>query len=92
MFVPLMPRLATFGSPARHTGRARWHRGRIGGRRFGRVLRMVVEPGLQIGELCLELSELLLLLGHNRQQRHKSLLDEGRRGCPSISGDAVWWW
>jgi hypothetical protein len=53
---------------------------------------MLVESGLEIGELCLELSELLLLLGHNRQQCHKGMLDEGRRRCPVGGGDTVWWW
>lgn len=88
--VPLMPRLATFGSPAPNTGRTRWCRWRIGGWRFGRVLRMLVEPGLQIGELCLELRELLLVLGHNRQQCHKGLLDERGRGGPVIDRDTFW--
>ena len=53
---------------------------------------MVIEPRVQIGELGLEQGKLLLLLGHNRQQRHKGVLDEGGRGCPILSGDTVWWW
>lgn len=53
---------------------------------------MLVEPGLQLGELCLELSELLLLVGHNRQQRNKGLLDESGRSGPVIGRDTLWWW
>jgi hypothetical protein len=37
------------------------------------------------------LSQLLLLLGHNRQQGHKGMLDEGRRGRPFVERDTVWW-
>jgi hypothetical protein len=90
--VPLMPRLCASGSTALNTGRARWCRWWIGGGRFGRVLRMLVEPGLEFGKLSLKLSELLLLLGYNRQQCHKGTLDE--RGCrgPIIGGDTIWWW
>ena len=88
--MPFMPRLCAFGSPARNTGRAGWCRWRIGGGRFGRVLRMLVELGLEIGELRLELSELLLLLGDNHQQCYKGMLDErGRRG-PVIGRDTIW--
>jgi hypothetical protein len=90
--VPFVPWLAAFGAPARTTSRARWRGWRSGGWRFGRVLRMLVEPGLKIGELCLKLSELLLLLGHNRQQGHKGVLDEGGRRGPVIGRDAVWQW
>jgi hypothetical protein len=89
-FVPLMPRLSTFASSAWNAGRARWGRRRIGGGWFRRVLRMLVEPDMEIGDLCLELSELLLLLGHQCQQRHKGLLDEGRCGGPVIGRDTVW--
>jgi hypothetical protein len=53
---------------------------------------MQLEPGLQFGELCLELSELLLLLGHNRQQCDKGVLDEGGRSGPIIGGYTIWWW
>jgi hypothetical protein len=53
---------------------------------------MQVEPGLQFGELWLELSELLLLLSHNRQQCEKGLLDESGRGGPVIGRDTLWWW
>jgi hypothetical protein len=83
-------RLAAFGTPAPNTGRATWRRWRIGGWRFGRVLGMLVKPGFEIGELRLELSELLLLLGHNRQQCHKGVLDEGGRRSPVIGRDTVW--
>ena len=51
---------------------------------------MLVEPGLQIGDLRLELSELLLLLGYDRHQGHKGLLHEGGRGGPVIGRDIVW--
>jgi hypothetical protein len=51
---------------------------------------MLVEPGLEIGELCLEMRELLLVLGHNRQQSHKGMLDERGRRSPVIGRDTVW--
>lgn len=88
--VSFVSRLASFGTPARNTGRAGWRRWRVGGRRFGRVLGMLVEPGFKLGELRLELSELLLLLGHNRQQSHKGVLDEGGRRSPVIGRDTLW--
>ena len=90
--MPFMPRLAAFGAPARNTSRARWRRWRVGGWRFGRVLRMLVEPGFKIGELRLELSELLLLLGHNRQQGHKGVLYEGGRRGPVIGRETICKW
>jgi hypothetical protein len=51
---------------------------------------MLLEPGFEIGYLGLELSELLLLLGNNRQQCHKGVLDERGRRSPVISRDTVW--
>lgn len=51
---------------------------------------MLVEPRLEIGELGLEKGKLLLLLGHNRQQSRKGVLDEGRRRCPIIGRDTIW--
>ena len=53
---------------------------------------MLIEPGLEVGELSLELSELLLVVGHNRQQCNKGLLDERRCGSPVIGRDTLWWW
>lgn len=90
--VAFVSELAAFGASTRNTGRARWRRWWVGGRRLGRVLGMLVESGLQLGELRLELSELLLLLGHNRQQCHKGVLDEDGRSSPVIGRDTIWWW
>jgi hypothetical protein len=53
---------------------------------------MLIEPGLQLGELSLKLSELLLVVGYNRQQCNKGLLDERRRGGPVIGRDTLWCW
>jgi hypothetical protein len=50
---------------------------------------MVVESRLVFSELGPEQRKLLLLLGHNRQQSHEGVLDEGRRGGPIISRDTV---
>jgi hypothetical protein len=88
--VALVPRLTAFGAPAWNTRRTGWRRWRIGGWRFGRILRMLVEAGFEIGHLRLELSQLLLLLGHNRQQCRKGVLDEERRRGPVIGRDTVW--
>lgn len=38
---------------------------------------MLVEAGFEIGEACLEIDKLLLLLGDNRQQGHKGVLHKG---------------
>jgi hypothetical protein len=51
---------------------------------------MLVEPGLEFGKLSLMLSELLLLLGHNRQQCYKGMLDERGRCGPVIGRDTIW--
>jgi hypothetical protein len=53
---------------------------------------MLVEASLQLSELNLKLSELLLLMGHNREQCDKGLLDESGRCGPIIGGDTLWWW
>jgi hypothetical protein len=53
---------------------------------------MLVEARLERGELSLEKGKLLLLLGYNRQQSHKGMLDKGGRRCPIIDGNAVGWW
>jgi hypothetical protein len=48
---------------------------------------MLVKSRLMFRELGREQRKLLLLLGHNRQQSHEGVLDQGRRGCPIISRD-----
>ena len=48
----------------------------------------LVESRLVFSELGLEQRK-LLLLGHNREQSHEGVLDEGGRGCPIISRDTV---
>jgi hypothetical protein len=53
---------------------------------------MLVEPGLEISELSLELSKLLLVLGHNCQQCYKGMLDESGCRSPVIDRDTLWWW
>lgn len=53
---------------------------------------MLVEPDLEVSQLGLELSELLLLLRHNRQQCDKGVLDESGRSGPVIGRDTLWQW
>jgi hypothetical protein len=55
--------LRTGFASTRHASRA-WRRGRwVGGGRFGGVLGMLIEPGLQLSKLRLKLKQLLLLVG-----------------------------
>jgi hypothetical protein len=66
-FMPLVPRLSALGAPTRHPRRTGWRRWWVGRWRFGRILGMLVEAGGKLGHLGLEIGQLLLLLGHNRQ-------------------------
>jgi hypothetical protein len=52
---------------------------------------MLVQARLEIGEACLELGKLLLVLGNNRQQRYEGVLHEGWCGGPLVGRDTIWW-
>ena len=75
--VPEMPRLASGGAPAWSAygaWRCRWQ---VRRGRFGRVLGMLIQTGVQIRHLLLQLGNLLLLLGNKRQQGEKGAPHEG---------------
>ena len=52
---------------------------------------MLVEARVEIGEVCLELGKLVLLLGEDSEERANELSDgDGRRG-PLLSGNSRRW-
>jgi hypothetical protein len=89
--VARMARLSTFATPTRCAGGTWWRRGWVGRRRFGRILRMLVEAGLELSEACLELDELLLLLGEHRQHGANKLPHSLWGGGPFLSGNPRRW-
>jgi hypothetical protein len=53
---------------------------------------MLVETALEIGHLCVELSEVLLLLGHQREHGANKLPDGHGRGSPVLRRNPRRWW
>src|SRR5215208_1186913 len=93
-----MARLGASFASTRHTRNA-WRRGgRVGGRWFGGVLGVLVEPGFQFGNarleeqvLLLKLGKLLLLEGQDMQEHTDELTDCQWCGRPVVRENPIGW-
>jgi hypothetical protein len=86
-----MARLAARPPSAGRTCRAWWCRWRVGRRRFGRVLRMLVQACSQISELLPQGGVLLLELRHDGQQGPQGMPHEEGRSSPFVRRNTGWW-
>jgi hypothetical protein len=96
--VARMPGLAAGLPSAFPAHGARWRRWRIGRWRFGRVLRMLIEPRFEVGHpllkicvLLLEVRKLLLLECEDCQQRVEELSHRQWSGGPILGANPSWW-